>query len=769
MKNLAGRGGLHDLHIGVGCELHEAFQPCRTVLGSLAFVAVGQHEREAVEPPPFHFTAGNELVDHDLCAVGKIAKLRLPDHQGARIVGGIAVFKSQHGFFRQNGVDHGKIGLAFVDVLQRNVDAFVEFFAVLVVQHGMAVGEGAAAAVLPGNAHRESFGQQGGKSHVFAHAPIHEDVAAPHGGAVVEYFARQRMHVEPFRHAGDAFGNAPPVGRWNRGVGGVGPLLVQVGHPVDREVALVAAQYGVDGVAFFVHGSAVGAHHVFAQRVAQPLRSQAVGIELARAGVLGDLLVHQRLGEHGGVLLVVAQLAKAHDVHHHVLVERGAVFHGPLHAQRHGFGVVAIDVQHGGAHHLDHIGAIQGGAAVARVTGGKADLVVDHDVQGAARVVAPRFGQRQRFHHHALPGKSRIAMHQQGQHVLAFGVAAAVHARTHRTLHHRVDDFQVRGVEGQAQVQRAVGRGNVGTEALVVFHVAAGQAFGDVLLEFGKQFLGQLAQQVHQHVQAAAVRHADHYFLQAALAGFMHHGVHGDDEAFSALERKTLLAHVLAVQKTLQAFCGGQAVEDAQFAFGIEHRLGPAAFHFLLPPAFLIEIAGVHEFGANGPGIGFAQRVEQLAQGHAFLAEKGVAGIEHRFQVGIGEAVKIQFQFRNHRAFGALDRIEVGPARARIAVCGNELLGCCALAADVGIGVGVLHLGAALFGAFDEGADDRLVWHVFAVAAVYGGKVLQVVEIFAPGFGHAAGVGQIVFVHLLHIRGVAAKQVCIGAVGAINR
>ena len=94
----------------------------------------------------------------------------------------------------------------------------------------------------------------------------------------------------------------------------------------------------------------------------------------------------------------------------------------------------------------------------------------------------------------------------------------------------------MRRVERQREVQWAVGRGHVGAEALVVFHVAAGEFFGRGLLEFGKQVFGQLAQQIDQHVQAATVRHANHHFLQAAFARFAHHFVHGHDEALAPFE-----------------------------------------------------------------------------------------------------------------------------------------------------------------------------------------------------------------------------------------
>ena len=739
------------------------------MLGALAFVTVRQHEDDAVEPPPLHFAACNELVDHHLRAVGEVAKLRLPNHQRTRRIGSVTIFKTQHRFFRKDGVDHGKGGLIRLDVLQRDVDAFVKTLALLVVQHGVAVGECATATVLPRDADWKAFRQQGGKRHVLAHAPVHLDFAAAHGGAVVQHLARQWVHVEIVWHLGNALGQTLPFRRRYGGGGFVRPGLVQKLFPVGAEVAFETTHHGVDGVAAFFQRGAVGLRHVVTQGVAQTLRGQLVGIQPAGAGMLADFFVHQRLGEHGGILLVVPQFAEADDVDHHVFVEGGAVLHGPLHAQSNRFGVVGIDVQHGCFHHLDHVGAVQRGAAVARVTGGKANLVVDNDVQRAASVVAACFGQRQRFHHHTLAGKGGIAMHQQRQYMLTLWVAATIHAGAHAALHHGVHNLQMRRVERQCEVQWAVRRGHVGAEALVVFHVAAGKFFGRGLLEFGKQVFGQLAQQIDQHVQATTVRHADDYFLQTAFARFAHHFVHGHDEAFAPFERKTFLPHVFAVQKTLQPFGCSQAIENAQLVLGIQHGLGTAAFELLLPPAFLVEVAGVHEFRPDGAGIGFAQRVEQVTQRHAVFAEKGVAGVENGFQISIGKTVEIQLQFRDDGALCALERIEIGPAAAGIAVRRNQLLSSRALAANVRILIGLLHTKGSLLGALGKCIDHGLVRHVFAVAAVGRGQVLKIIEILAPGIGHAGRIGQIVFVHLLHIRSVAAKQIGVGAVCAVNR
>jgi hypothetical protein len=155
------------------------------------------------------------------------------------------------------------------------------------------------------------------------------------------------------------------------------------------------------------------------ESASKALRRQLVGVQLARAGVLGDLAVHQRLRQRRRVLLVVAELAETDDVDHHVLAELHAVVQRHLRSQHHGLGIVAVDVQHRRIDHLDHVRAVQRGAAVARVAGGETDLVVDDDMHRAAGGIATGLRQRQRLHHDALAGKGRVAMHQHRQHLFA--------------------------------------------------------------------------------------------------------------------------------------------------------------------------------------------------------------------------------------------------------------------------------------------------------------------------------------------------------------
>ena len=160
------------------------------------------------------------------------------------------------------------------------------------------------------------------------------------------------------------------------------------------------------------------------------------------------------------------------------------------------------------------------------------------------------------------------------------------------------------------------------------------------------------------------------------------------------------------------------------------------------------------------PAVGFAQRVDQLAQRHRVLAEEGVAGVEHGFLVGIAEAVEGGVELGDVLAFGALERVQVGPAGADVAVRRDELLHSGALAAQLRIGAGGDDdAGAALLGTLGKGVDHRQVRHILRGAAVDGGHVLQRVEVFAPVVGDAAGVGEVVFVHLLDIGRVAAEEI----------
>src|SRR5215469_766698 len=91
---LSRRRGLADLKIVHRSELQKAFETRTGVLRSLAFIAVRQKHHKPGQEIPFGFTRHDELIDDCLCDIREIPKLRLPEHQGLRIVAAVAIFEA---------------------------------------------------------------------------------------------------------------------------------------------------------------------------------------------------------------------------------------------------------------------------------------------------------------------------------------------------------------------------------------------------------------------------------------------------------------------------------------------------------------------------------------------------------------------------------------------------------------------------------------------------------------------------------------------------
>ena len=623
------------------------------------------------------------------------------------------------------------------------------------MQHGVAVEEGAAADVFAGEAHAVALREQAGVGEVLAHAPVEGHFAPAHGRAVVDDLLDARVQREVRRDRAQALGQALDLLHRHGGVALVGVGLLDVRRPVGGELAVVAREHRVVQQLALVEVLAVlGDHLVGLVGLQRALGDQAVGVELAGAGVLLDGAVHQRLGHHRLVLLVVAELAEADDVDHHVLLELLAELDRQRGDQGHGLGVVAIDVEDRRLDHLEDVGAVQRRAVVARVGGGEADLVVDDQVHRAARAVAAGLREVEHFLVDALAGHGGVAVDQHRQHLVLVGVAATDLAGIHRTLDHRVDDLEVRGVERERQVHRAARGHHVAREAHVVLHVAGGEVGGGLALELREQHRGRLAQGVDEHVETAAVGHADHAFLHAQTAGDADQLVHRDDGRLAAFEREALLADVAGMQVALEGLGGGGALEDALLHLGRELRRAAQALEAALDPALLTDVGHVHVLGADRAAVGLAQRLEDLAQGGALGAEavEG-ADVEALGEIGLGEAVVGRLEFGDLRALGALERVEVGPAVAEEAI-GVDQLQHGDLLLVLASGDDGAH--RAALGHLLEGGDDRAVRHVARGGADLR---LQLVEIVAPLGGDRGRVGEVVFVLFFDERRVRAEQV----------
>ena len=88
------------------------------------------------------------------------------------------------------------------------------------------------------------------------------------------------------------------------------------------------------------------------------------------------------------------------------------------------------------------------------MAGCKTDLVIHHNVYSSFRGKAARAGHIECFHHHTLPCKSGITMDDHWHHLAAQLVTIALLTCTYRTMYHGRNNFQVRGIECQRQVNQ---------------------------------------------------------------------------------------------------------------------------------------------------------------------------------------------------------------------------------------------------------------------------------------------------------------------------
>ncbi len=85
-----------------------------------------------------------------------------------------------------------------------------------------------------------------------------------------------------------------------------------------------------------------------------------------------------------------------------------------------------------------------------------------------------------------------------------------------------------------------------------------------ITLELFEQHRRRLAEDIDQHVEASAVRHAHDHFFDALAARVKNGLVQQWNQAVAALQRETLLADVACMQVFFEAFRRGQHAQDTQ-------------------------------------------------------------------------------------------------------------------------------------------------------------------------------------------------------------
>ncbi len=181
----------------------------------------------------------------------------------------------------------------------------------------------------------------------------------------------------------------------------------------------------------------------------------------------------------------------------------------------------------------------------------------------------------------------------------------------------------------------------------------------------------RLAHHLRQHVQPAAMRHAEHDFLHAEIAAALDDLFERGDQRFGAVEAEALGAGIFDVQKLLEAFGLDQLVQDRALAFAGEGDLLVLAFDALLDPRLLRRIGDVHELDAERLAIGAAQDRDDLAHGREFETQHLVE-IDLAVHVGFGEAVGARIELLLVLLRLEFERIELGVEMAADAVGADQ-------------------------------------------------------------------------------------------------
>ena len=486
----------------------------------------------------------------------------------------------------------------------------------------MALGERAALAVLAGEPHRVALDQQRAERQRLAGRPIDAFAGLDRLAAVLQKALDGAVGVEARREGGDLLTDL--LERLERRAGLAAARIVVVARrrhagpaaiePVGAVglVALARLELGIEPRA------PVRAHLLDLALGDDVFADELLAVDLARGGMVADRLVHQRLGERRLVALVVPVAPVAEHVDDDGMLEFLPELGRDLGGEHHRFRIVAVDVKDRRLDHLGDVGRVRRRPRVAGI-GGEPDLIVDDEVHGAAGAVPAQSRQPEALRDDALAGEGRVAGNQQRHHhgAVFAGGAELILLGAHLAEHDRIDDLEMRGIGREREVHAVAVELAVGGGAEVILHVA--RAFdlvrrGGAALELVEDGAVRLAHHLRQHVEPAAVGHADADVFDAERAAALDDLLQRRDHRFAAVEPEALGAGELDVAEFLEALGLDQLVEDRALAFAGEADLLVRPLDALLHPALLRRIGDVHELDAERLAIGAPQDREDLAQ-----------------------------------------------------------------------------------------------------------------------------------------------------------
>ena len=231
---------------------------------------------------------------------------------------------------------------AVVGLLRVVVQRVVRLGVIRVVQHRVALGEGAALGVLAGEADKLALLRQGTEGEQLAPAPV--DVAVgERAAALLQHGLQALVRREVLRQVRERVGEALELVLGDVRVQAAGELLRLGDAGLLARLALLRLDVGEDGIQLVVEVLCC-LLCVFLGDVAAA--DEVLGVAGAHRRVGLDAVVHDRLGHRRVVGLVVAAQAVADQVDEDVLAKLAAVLGGQLGNPGGCLRIVAVDVEH---------------------------------------------------------------------------------------------------------------------------------------------------------------------------------------------------------------------------------------------------------------------------------------------------------------------------------------------------------------------------------------------------------------------------------------
>ena len=176
---------------------------------------------------------------------------------------------------------------------------------------------------------------------------------------------------------------------------------------------------------------------------------------------------------------------------------------------------------------LEPFGEIAGVMCRARVDRirGEADLIVDDDVERAARPETRKPGQVQGLGDHTFPRKGGVAVDTDWKHrgFVALSPSSKHLSRSGKSLEHRIHNLEMARIGNEHDLNlTAPGDLPLSARAEVILHVAGltdGVGSGVFSLELLEDRRVRLAQRMRENVDASAVRHCQIDFTGAMRSG----------------------------------------------------------------------------------------------------------------------------------------------------------------------------------------------------------------------------------------------------------